>query len=77
MNKILHIFSVGAFIFAVFLVWKDHNRFERTEIIVDRPLINHLSVIHPPDIVFLCGERIPLEIPDVRERFEREFYVEF
>jgi hypothetical protein len=27
--------------------------------------------------VFICGERIPLEIPDVRERFEREFYLEF
>jgi membrane-bound lytic murein transglycosylase D len=50
--------------------WNTSNRNEVT-------IVNHLAVIHPPDIVFICGERIPLEIPDVRERFEREFYLEF
>ncbi len=28
-----------------------------------------------PDSVFLCGERIPLEIPEVRERAEREYFL--
>jgi membrane-bound lytic murein transglycosylase D len=75
MNRILHVFSIGIFIFALFIAtknfsWNTSNRNEVT-------IVNHLAVTHPPDIVFICGERIPLEIPDVRERFEREFYLEF
>jgi membrane-bound lytic murein transglycosylase D len=75
MNRILHVFSIGIFIFALFIAtknfsWNTSNRNEVT-------IVNHLAITHPPDIVFICGERIPLEIPDVRERFEREFYLEF
>lgn len=76
MNKVLHIFSVGAFIFAVFIATKNFNEINRPEP-TENVSINYFSIVHPPDIVFLCGERIPLEIPDVRERFEREFYIEF
>ncbi len=78
MNKILHVFFFGAFIFAIFISFNGVNKIDNeTKGAINNVLINHLSIIHPPDIVFLCGERIPLEIPDVRERFEREFYVEF
>ncbi len=75
MNRIIHLFSVGMFIFALFFATKNFDRMEshKNEVTI----VNHLAVTHPPDIVFLCGERIPLEIPDVRERFEREFYLEF
>ncbi len=34
-----------------------------------------LSQLTLPDKLELCGERIPLEIPEVRERAEREFYL--
>lgn len=76
MNKVLHIFSVGAFIFAVFVATKNFNEINKPEP-SKNVSINYFSIVHPPDTVFLCGERIPLEIPDVRERFEREFYIEF
>ncbi|CUS81399.1 LysM domain-containing protein [Candidatus Kryptonium thompsonii] len=76
MNKILHIFSVGAFIFVLLISMKDSKEIDKSKS-TNEAFINYLSITHPPDIVFLCGERIPLEIPDVRERFEREFYIEF
>jgi hypothetical protein len=28
-----------------------------------------------PDTLYLCGERIPLEIPEIRERAEREYFL--
>ncbi|MCS7229369.1 MAG: transglycosylase SLT domain-containing protein [Candidatus Kryptonium sp.] len=76
MNKILNLFSVGAFIFALFIATKNFKEINNPKP-TENVLINHLTIVHPPDIIFLCGERIPLEIPDVRERFEREFYLEF
>ncbi|MEN3038399.1 MAG: transglycosylase SLT domain-containing protein [Candidatus Kryptonium sp.] len=76
MNKIFNIFSVGAFVFAILISTKNFKELNKPKP-TENVLINHLTIIHPPDIVFLCGERIPLEIPDVRERFEREFYLEF
>ncbi len=35
----------------------------------------YLSELKLPDSLYFCGERIPLEIPEVRERAEREFYL--
>ncbi len=74
MSKTIRIFLFVAFVFAIFISSKDKfNKSENSESI----FINQFSVIHPPEVIFLCGERIPLEIQDVRERFEREFYLEF
>ena len=34
-----------------------------------------ISRLQVPNDLELCGERIPMEIPEVRERAEREFYL--
>lgn len=39
--------------------------------------MSRLSQYRIPDSLDFCGERIPLEIPDVRERMEQAFYTEF
>ncbi|OGX55832.1 MAG: hypothetical protein A2447_03965 [Omnitrophica WOR_2 bacterium RIFOXYC2_FULL_38_12] len=36
---------------------------------------NYLLQYTLPDKLFFCGERVPLEIEEVRERAEREFYL--
>jgi hypothetical protein len=74
MNKAIQIFLFIAFVFLIFVASRD--KFDKSES-VETIFINRFSVIHPPEVMFLCGERIPLEIQDVRERFEREFYLEF
>ncbi len=73
MSRILQIFSLFAVVFMIFFASKEKFEVPRR----DDVRISYFSVIHPPETLFLCGERIPLEIPDVRERFEREFYIEF
>ncbi len=40
------------------------------------PQVSRLSVYRIPDSLNFCGERMPLEKPDVRERMEQAFYVE-
>jgi membrane-bound lytic murein transglycosylase D len=35
----------------------------------------YLSSLKLPDTLYFCGERVPLEITEVRERAEREFYL--
>ncbi|MBS1536174.1 MAG: transglycosylase SLT domain-containing protein [Bacteroidetes bacterium] len=35
----------------------------------------YMSSLKFPDQLSFCGERVPLEIPEVRERAEREFYL--
>ncbi len=37
--------------------------------------LSYLSKLRLPDNLSFCGERVPLEIPEVRERAEREFYL--
>lgn len=37
--------------------------------------IAFLSKLRLPENLSFCGERVPLEIPEVRERAEREFYL--
>ncbi len=39
--------------------------------------VRRLSQYRIPDSLDFCGERVPLEIPDVRERMEQAFYTEF
>ncbi|MFP4528399.1 MAG: lytic transglycosylase domain-containing protein [Candidatus Kapaibacterium sp.] len=36
---------------------------------------NYISTLRLPDRLELCGEEIPLDIPEVRQRAEREFYL--
>jgi membrane-bound lytic murein transglycosylase D len=36
---------------------------------------NYITSLHLPDKLEWCGEEVPLEIPEVRERAEREFYI--
>ena len=38
--------------------------------------VSRLSTYRIPDSLDFCGERMPLEIPDVRERMEQAFYME-
>jgi hypothetical protein len=38
--------------------------------------VGRLSLSRIPDSLDFCGERVPLEIPDVRERMEQAFYTE-
>lgn len=35
----------------------------------------YLSSLKLPEELTFCGEKVPLEIPEVRERAEREFYL--
>ncbi|MBK9248431.1 MAG: transglycosylase SLT domain-containing protein [Ignavibacteria bacterium] len=35
----------------------------------------YLASLKFPDYLSFCGERVPLDIPEVRERAEREFYI--
>ncbi len=35
----------------------------------------HISEYKLPSELFLCGEQLPLDIPEVKERAEREFYL--
>ncbi|MGC8594719.1 MAG: transglycosylase SLT domain-containing protein [Candidatus Kryptoniota bacterium] len=38
--------------------------------------VSRLSLYRIPDSLTFCGERVPLEMPDVRERMEQAFYTE-
>lgn len=41
----------------------------------EKSYFEQISSFTLPDKLELCGERLPLEIPEVRERAEREFYM--
>lgn len=41
----------------------------------DNTIFSWISSISLPNKLDFCGERVPLEIPEVRERAEREFYL--
>ncbi len=73
-NKInIIIFSLLAVIIS-YLVYTDFinpKPIEKTEIIVSYG-VPQLDI---PDTVMFAGERVPLEIPDVRERLDRELHV--
>ncbi len=38
--------------------------------------VSRLSTYRIPDSLSFCGERMPLEVPDVRRRMEQAFYIE-
>lgn len=67
------VLSLLAFIIA-YLVYTDFinpTPLEKTEIIVSYG-VPQLVI---PDTVYFAGERVPLEIPDVRERLDRELHI--
>lgn len=41
----------------------------------EQSFYEYISTLRMPAQLSFCGERIPLEIPEVRERAEREFYL--
>jgi len=54
---------------------KQDRREESTEKVVVMNPFEYISSLTLPDKLVLCGEYVPLEIPEVRERAEREFYL--
>jgi len=68
--KILLFFTV--FILVACTNQKDLSGYD---IHIDKTYIEYLSSLELPDSLDFCGERVPLEIPEVRERAEREFYL--
>ena len=59
---------VGSLVYTDFI---NPTPIEKTEIIVSYG-VPELII---PDTVMFAGERVPLEIPDVRERLDRELHV--
>ncbi len=75
MKKIVNIFIylllVGIISYLVYRDYINPTPIENTEIIVTYG-VPELVI---PDTVMFAGERVPLEIPDVRERLDRELHV--
>ncbi len=75
MKNKLNILVISLLVFIIaYLVYTDFlnpTPLEKTEIIVSYGVPELLI----PDTVYFAGERVPLEIPDVRERLDRELHV--
>lgn len=75
MKDKLSILVISLLVFIIaYLVYTDFihpTPLEKTEIIVSYG-VPQLVI---PDTVYFAGERVPLEIPDVRERLDRELHV--
>ena len=72
------ILPIGGLLAAV-LIFAQHNFcFSQTQTRngTNGQNVSRLSIYHIPDSLKFCGERMPLEIPDVRERMEQAFYME-
>lgn len=67
------VFFVALLIFVSFLNIVCKNEIETKE--SSGNFLNFLSTLKLPNELEFCGERVPLENPIVRERSEREFYV--
>jgi membrane-bound lytic murein transglycosylase D len=70
MNKILILF-----IFTLLLSCSERKEAIGQAQPNNQSFIQFLSSVKLPDKLDFCGEIVPLEIPEVRERAEREFYV--
>lgn len=70
---IIFLYAVVAIIIAylVFNDLKSASTIEKTETVFSYG-VPDLTI---PDTLYFAGERVPLEIPDVRERLDRELYV--
>lgn len=71
MKKIFYIFFSIVLFNACFSQSKDSTKDSNNP-----NYFKFLSSLTLPEKLELCGERIPLEIPEVRERAEREFYLQ-
>lgn len=66
------------FSFLIFLSCNNSNGLKSSEMPEEVRMQNQntfLSMLELPDSLDFCGERIPMEIEEVRERVEREFYL--
>jgi hypothetical protein len=71
-NYIIVLAALGLVV--VYLLYKDFTRPKPEPIPV--PQINYgVPELVIPDTVIFAGERVPIEIPDVRERLDRELHV--
>ena len=70
---VIFLYAVVAIIIAylVFADFKSESTIEKTETVFSYG-VPDLKI---PDTVYFAGERVPLEIPDVRERLDRELHV--
>ena len=68
MTRVLLLGGVAALLLALPVAAADDVPAENPNV---RPLVSRFKV---PEKISLCGEQVPLERPDVRERLETEFY---
>lgn len=71
LNIIVLLLVAGIIAYLVYTDYINPTPVEKTEIIVSYG-VPQLVI---PDTLFFAGERVPLEIPDVRERLDRELHV--
>ncbi len=78
-NSVTIVLSGLIAIIVVYLIYRDFSHRENT---FDKPEIRNEVVVSYgvpdliiPDTVMFAGERVPLEIPDVKERLDRELHV--
>lgn len=70
-NSIIIFFLVSIIAYLVYSNYPNPITIEKKEIIVSYG-VPELVI---PDTLFFAGERVPLEMPDVRERLDRELHV--
>ena len=68
MTRVLLLSGVAALLLALPVEAADEAAAENPNV---QPFVSRFKV---PETMSLCGEKVPLERPDVRERFETEFY---
>jgi membrane-bound lytic murein transglycosylase D len=73
-SKVYIFLSVLVFLIIGYLVYTDYINPRPTEI-KEVVLSYGVPDLKIPDTVYFAGERVPVEIPDVRERLDRELHV--
>jgi len=73
-SKVNIFLSVLVFLIIGYLVYTDYINPRPTEI-KEVVLSYGVPDLNIPDTVYFAGERVPVEIPDVRERLDRELHV--
>lgn len=69
------IYFVSLFSFIFFLLLSNRSFSQPPYPLLIKPYSFNLSQFKLPDSMFFCGEKIPLENPEIRKRMEREFYL--
>ncbi|MBM2814714.1 MAG: hypothetical protein HW421_1476 [Ignavibacteria bacterium] len=64
-------------LFIFLLACSDSNKLASQQPVQEKTIVNisYLSNIKLPESLDFCGESVPLSIPEIRERAEREFYM--